>query len=105
MASEPVVSAACGSHGDAPKAPATLLLVHNPPRRGVLPPFDEHSDDLPVFSHDAAASQCRRPREDLPGIQLSRSVKKYHSTILIVDDDPNDLFFIERGVKVGTIPP
>lgn len=26
-------------------------------------------------------------------------MKKYHSTILVVDDDPNDLFFIERAFR------
>src|SRR5437870_4288832 len=26
-------------------------------------------------------------------------MKKYHSTILIVDDDPNDLIFIERAFR------
>ena len=26
-------------------------------------------------------------------------MKKYHSTILIVDDDPNDLFFVEKAFR------
>jgi CheY-like chemotaxis protein len=26
-------------------------------------------------------------------------MKKYHSTIMVVDDDPNDLFFIERAFR------
>ena len=26
-------------------------------------------------------------------------MKKYHSTILVVDDDPNDLIFIERAFR------
>ncbi|HWN95910.1 MAG TPA: hypothetical protein VNT99_12815, partial [Methylomirabilota bacterium] len=28
-----------------------------------------------------------------------QSMKKYHSTIMVVDDDPNDLIFIERAFR------
>lgn len=32
-------------------------------------------------------------------LQYGLALKKYHSTILVVDDDPKELFLIERGLR------